>query len=420
MLSLPGSSDGPQRALVVVVVVVAVALVCAGLVTVSRRPAPAPSGLLASVANATASLGGAFQPGVILAGGSNSSATLLGGIGVYDKATDFSLPVLTDVRDRAGVPSVENTTALINQYFWEGGIYSIVWNGAEWLLTGQAGWGGGNTGTAILVDGSQVVNLTPMVAADFAGGGIWAAGWNGTSWLLGGNASAGPELVSLSGDRVTNLTGFVSAHASPSWYQYLEWNDNEWLLAGEGILGLLRGTDYFDLFPASPFGGNGVYAAGWNGSAWLVGGGSGHLEVIRGSSLAPGPPLPADLDQSILSVQPLSPGWLIAGKGTSAQGGIAPGLADWNGNAVGAGVTDLGPLLPKSFLGGEVWGAVPVSSPPGLSFYVVGQGAYNFTSGFGLGALAVLTFSDGSATATNTTEPVRSIGGPGAAGERER
>lgn len=390
--------DGHRLVFVAIGVGTLVALTAIALVVTHPGPSTPPSSSLSSatVTNETRSLGSTFHPGAILCGGSNGSATFLGGIGVYLKPKDFSLPVLALAEPRADGPDVRNITPLVNSYFWQGGIYSIVWNGSAWLLTGQAGWGGVNTGSAVLIQGTRLTNLTPLLGNFFPGGGIWTAGWNGTAWLLGGNSTAGPVLLSLQGGRVAELTSVVRWHDPHNWFQYMEWNGQEWLLAGDGILGLLRGSVYVDLFPGSPYVGGGVYSGGWNGSAWLVGGGSGAVSVIAGNALYAGPALPLGLEQSILAIQPVGSGWIIAGKGSTPTGGIAPGLAYWNGTSDPGSVRDLSAQLPGSFLGGEIWGAVPLPGTPVPAFYLVGIGSYNFTSGSGVGALAYLVIPLGS------------------------
>ncbi len=367
---------------------------------------------LATVTNETAALGPTFHPGAILSGGSNETTTFFGGIGVYLKPEGRSLPVLALARPGGGAPEVSNSTSLINSFFWHGGVYSIVWNGSGWLLTGQAGWGGVDTGTALFIDGSRLTNLTPLIGSMFPRGGVWTAGWNGTAWLMGGNSTGGPVLLSLEGNRVANLTSEVSWHGFPSWFQYMEWNGHEWLLGGNGILGLLRGRAYVDLFPGSPFVGAGVYSGGWNGTTWLVGGGSGDVSCIVGSTLTPGPVLPEGLDQSVLAIQPVGSNWVIAGKGSTPAGGIAPGLASWNGTPGREPATDLSALLPGSFGGGEIWGAVPLPAAPPSAFYLVGIGAYNFTTGYGTGALALLVVNHPAAARTASTVAPAAVSGP--------
>ena len=74
------------------------------------------------------------------------------------------------------VPMVRNLTPALNEYFWEGGIYGAVWNGTSWLIVGQAGWGGGNYGSAVALHGDTITNLTSRILPEFAGGGVFAVG----------------------------------------------------------------------------------------------------------------------------------------------------------------------------------------------------------------------------------------------------
>lgn len=391
------ASAGPWTGLAAAGLAVAVILAASAFIEVagSAGSSSTPS-VRAIVTNQTGALGQVFHPGAILSGGSNQSVTLLGGIGVYQKPSDFSLPVLSSAAPGSGPLQIVNLTPLANHYFWKGGIYSIVWNGSAWLLTGQAGWGGSNIGSAILLQGARLTNLTPLVGPEFPGGGIWTSGWNGTAWLMGGNSTAGPVLLSLDGGRLTDLSVHLESHDSRNWLQYLGWNGREWLLAGEGILGLLQGAAYIDLFPQAPDAGSGLYSGGWNGSAWLAGGGGGRTSLIEGTVVSAGPPLPHRLDQSVLAIEPVRAGWVIGGKGTASDGSLAAGLAYWNGRPGAPSITDLSSSLPSSFREGEIWGAVPVPGSALPSFYVVGFGSYNSTTGFSLGALAQLTLAPGS------------------------
>lgn len=353
---------------------------------------PSPGGPLGRVPaiqarDETGALGGLFHPGVILALASNGSAALVGGIGVYTKHPELTLPVLGELTPAGDGVAVKNLTPLVDPYFYEGGVYAIGWNGTGWLLAGQAGWGGSNYGSVVSRDGVGFHNLTRLVAPYFAGGGIFALGWNGSAWLLGGNSSKGIALVSLEGRGVIDLSPILRGHDTTGWVQLLSWNGIQWLVGGQGVFGTLEGFRFSDLLSATPFSDSGAWAADWNGSTWVAGGGRGALAIIqegvvRGSTLAHG------LDQAALFVVHLPNGWLVGGKGTNTARGLAGVLLFWAGGGP-AGVADLSAYIPASFDGGEIQGGAwsPAFGPD--SFLLVGDGHYDNATGYGVGALAL-------------------------------
>lgn len=342
-------------------------------------------------ADLSSSLAGVFHPGVILGAGSNQTDTLLAGIGVYARSPEYSLPVLADLRAGPNGPSVSNLTPAAEPYFFEGGTYALGWNGSDWLVGGQATWGGVNAGTLVSLRGETFTNLTPLIGPYFSGGGIYALGWNGTAWLLGGNSSTGIAVVAVHGNQVVNLTGLVPGRDPFGWVQLIAWNGAEWLLGGQEVFGTLAGGTYHDLLPSSPFVGSGVYSGAWNGSAWLAGGGGGDLAVVRNDATRPAPLLPVRFDQAVLVIASYSAGWLIGGKGSTTAGGFAPALVTWDGATGSSGIVDLGALIPATFQGGELQGGgwAPAFGPG--EFVVVGEGNYNTASGYGVGAMALLT-----------------------------
>lgn len=360
-------------------------------------PTPArPGALRFQVQDETSSLGPTFHPGVILGTAGNSSASLLGGIGVYVKTPEFTLPAVAAMTLGPDGPVVTNLTPSLNAYLWEGGIYGADWNGSAWLVVGQAGWGGGNFGTAVSIEGTTITNLTGPVYSDFAGGGIFALGWNGSAWLLGGNSSTGPALVSLQGSRVTDLSSRLSGPATDCYLQILAWNGAAWILGGQGIFETLQGASITNLLPGTPFQGNGVYAAGWNGSVWLVGGGGGVLALLQGDTVRAGPTMPSTFDQVVLFVAAVPGGWLIGGKGATSAGGIEAELVYWPSIEPLQPLLDLDSRMPSSFIGGEIQAAsaAPMFGP--TSYLVVGEGDYNGRSGYGVGAIALLSYAPGS------------------------
>lgn len=356
-------------------------------------PGPRPTEAF-GVQNETSALGPVYHPGIILGAASNGSVALLGGIGVYTKVPEYTLPDLASATVDSGQVVVTNLTPAVNPYFFEGGVYAMGWNGSAWLLGGQAGWGGGshNAGSLVAFSEGRFVNRTTLLGTAFAGGGVFAMGWNGSAWLLGGNSTTGPALESIAGGKVTNLSAKLPLRDPSGWLQTIDWNGNEWLIGGEGVFGLLTGSNYTDLWDSAPFGGSGVYAADWNGSVWLAGGGAAALVTVRGQVVQSAPPLSGRFDQSVTFVAAVPGGWLLGGTGTSSAGGFAPELAYWDGSGPTATSLDLTAELPSAFLGGDLQaGCLAPAFGPDRAL-VVGEGQYNNETGFGLGAMALVTF----------------------------
>lgn len=358
----------------------------------SLRGAPAPPHPVVVVSDATGGLGGVFNPGVILAAGVNATSVVLGGIGVYTKDPEFTLPVLALVQPGAGGLRTTNLTSAVNDVFFAGGVYAIGWNGSSWLIAGQAAWGGGNFGSAVSWQGGAFENASAPIYPYFAGGGVFAMGWNGTDWLLGGNSSHGLSLVALHGHTVTDLSALVPTRDTSDWIQSIQWNGHQWLIGGERAFGLLAAGAYTDLLDRSPFATGGVYSAGWNGSAWIAGGGAGHLVVVAGTQVTLVQGLPESFNQAALMVIPTAHGWFVAGKGSVEGTSTGELCFVWTGSPRGQ-VTDFASLLPDSFGTGEVQGGLraPPFGPDAV--LLVGDGAYDNATGFGVGAVALATLS---------------------------
>ncbi|HZY70618.1 MAG TPA: hypothetical protein VFF67_06555 [Thermoplasmata archaeon] len=388
--------SGTRAAAVVVVALIAIAAVAALVV-----PGPAafnPGARLTAagfrVTDLTGSLGPSFHPGIILGAGSNRTSTLFGGIGVYHRSPDFSLPALAEITPADQPLAASNLTPLVIDYFWLGGVYGIGWNGSSWMLAGQAAWGGGtnNWGAAVTWENGVLVNRTAGLGRVFDGGGIFAMGWNGSSWLLGGNNTSGrPTLESFDGTHSVDLSSRIVFHKNNgSWLQLTAWNGREWLVGGEGVLGILSGTSFLDLYPQSPFVGSGVWTADWNGTAWLVGGGGGHLAVVEGSAIQTVANLAPNFNQAVLIILHEPGGWLVAGKGSTSRGMYAPELVYWRSTVPTSAPMDYSGSLPVAFRGGEIQsGALAPGFCPGCAV-LVGEGSYNTASGFGVGAVALL------------------------------
>ena len=386
-----GRSTARHRWVYVTVAVAAVVLIVGTYFALSLTPQSATPTTppLARLVDESRSLGAVFHPGVILSGASNSTTTFLGGIGVYVQPTGFSLPVFAAVTAGSSSLTVANETTTIESDFLDGGVYAIGWNGSTWLIGGQRSPGGSDEAALVALDGGTATNLTSRVASYFHGGGIWAIAWNGTSWLIGGNSSSTATLLAWDGGPVTDLSSRLVSHGSKPWVQLIAGNGTETLVGGHGLFGLWTGSAYEDLLPASPFQGGGVYSAAWNGTSWLVGGGGRELVFVRGGNVTDALTLPPAFDQVALMVTATAHGWFVAGKGLGAEGSYAPELVFWAGSA-GASPTDYSASLPSSFDGGEVQGGVPAPELGPNMLLLVGEGAYNVSTGYGTGALALL------------------------------
>lgn len=377
------------------VVVVVAALALSFPTPASSPPAVTgpPPPLPAELVDETPALGPVFHPGVILAAGSNATTTLLGGIGVYSQPTGFSLPVFAAVRPGASGLEVENETAEVQSYFLDGGVYAIGWNGSSWLIGGQRSPHNVDNGVLIALHDGTFTDLTGIVGGYFRGGGVWSVGWNGTEWLIGGNSSSEATLLAWDGGAVTDLSSQLVDHGSEPWVQLLRWNGSEWLVGGHGLFGLWTRSGYVDLFPASPYQGGGVFSADWNGTAWLVGGNGRELVSVHGESLAVATTLPPSFDRLALMIVATPQGWFVAGKGLSARGLFVPELSFWNGSDVSTPLNYSG-SLPSSFQDGDVQGGVPAPELGSRAVLMVGVGSYVPTTGYGLGAVALLDPTD--------------------------
>lgn len=385
----PGRSWGPWTATAALLVACTTLLAAPGALRPSSPTVQVPA---FSVVDERAALGENFQPGIVLGGASNSSESFLAGIGVYRAASDVSLPALAAVRRSATGLNVSNATAFAGGAFALGGVYAAGWNGSAWLVGGQSGATASNDGALVTShDGRSWANLSAEVAPYFSGGGIWAVGWNGSAWLVGGNSSSGPVLVAFDGARFVDRTSVLAPHLRTAWVQLLAWNGVEWLIGGQGLFELLRGTQATDLYAGSPFAGRGEFTTLWTGSAWLVGGYADRLAVValNGASSTVGLPS-AWSDPLVTFVLPVGDGYLVGGRADGTSGGYQPQLQYWAGPAGGDGWAPLTGEIPPSFGSGEFQAGFPAGELCAGCALLVGEGQYNRTTGYGLGALALL------------------------------
>lgn len=386
---MPGLRRRLTVAALVAIVVVAGVVVAEWPGLIDRSGPSAPPTFV--ISDLTPDLGSVFHPGIILGAGSNATTTLLAGIGVYSRTTDFSLPVLAAIEDGPAGVEVANLTARVSSAFFDGGVYGLGSNGAMWLVGGQTSWEASNRGALVALEPNGVVNLTDRLGSLFDGGGVFAIGWNGSSWLLGGNSSTGPVLAAWDGTHLTDLTARLVSYDRSGWVQLLAWNGHEWLIGGQGVFGLLQGGVFHDLDPASPFGASGEFSAAWTGRDWIVGGSGARVVLVSADRILPGPTLPSSFDRFVTLVTPIGHGWLLGGRGSVGATGYAPELFYWSGGSGAGSLVNLTAEIPPSFAGGEIQGGSAAPILGSSSVLIVGEGAYNAGTGHGVGSIALVT-----------------------------
>jgi hypothetical protein len=223
-------------------------------------------------------------PSYILAGGQNGSWF-----------TPSQYPELY----RTSFTNNETTTVSLSTAPDPGAVWTGGWNGSNWLITG---WGSGSQGLNPYFDfyDSQAqaqVNSSNYAQAsaaegEWTGGDIFSATWNGSTWLLTGMGS-GPLYP---GDASTNHYSMAFLTSNNTFIDLSQsipnnrdgilyasgWNGADWLVGG-GYYGFNEGV----LFSVSPDGSitdigsliaewvpnfNSVQSIAWNGTDWLIGG----------------------------------------------------------------------------------------------------------------------------------------------------
>jgi hypothetical protein len=138
----------------------------------------------------------------------------------------------------------------------------------------------------------SVTWLTPVSS----GGTVWGGGWNGSQWLISGWGDDGPNdsdpYIYLYDGRNQVIGRSLDQYQAESTWRggdvfAASANGSEWLLSGLGsgdlpaygnqnhmALALFNGSNFTDLSSSVPEQQDGIlYANGWNGEYWLVGGG---------------------------------------------------------------------------------------------------------------------------------------------------
>lgn len=299
--------------------------------------------------------------GTVWTGGWNGSQWLISGWGT-DPGSGGSNPYLYLYDGAAQV-----TAGSLNQYeseaSWHGGdIFAATYNGRYWLLSGMGSDSlpGFYTGQPVnhmslaIFDGHDFTDLSTQVPDQQANAILYTNTWNGTDWLVGGGYADFGVLFAFNGTRFINLTnritkvvdGFASVQA-------IAWNGRYWLIGGVGFLAEYDGDTFIDLTPrlrtalraelvhaeseveglstgrrASSFQLT-VNAIAWNGSSWMLGGGSPVAQLTRNvawlASYAANrfvdlsfslPDYVSQLRQSgssVLSISPADSSWVVGG-----------------------------------------------------------------------------------------------------------
>ena len=125
------------------------------------------------------------------------------------------------------------------------------------------------------------------------------------------------------------------------------------MIGGQGVFETLRGGTLTNLLPASPFLANGVFAAAWNGSSWLVGGGGAAAVAVVGEELHPTAALPTAFDHFVTFIAAIQGGWLVGGEGTAPDGVIDAELVYGPSLGSRSEWIDLSSQMPTTFSGGR-------------------------------------------------------------------
>ncbi|HEV2450134.1 MAG TPA: hypothetical protein VGU43_07000, partial [Thermoplasmata archaeon] len=376
------------RAIMALGVVAVVALAGVGWLVWSRAPGTPGSATLGAgdftVQNATYLLGPTFTHGAPQAFGFNATDALVTGVVGNPGPLTVPYALLGAFGLGAAGSAAVNRSSEVATLFHGGDTLGVAWNGSSWLLTGEAAWGTDAGGAAAALTGGRWTNLTPLLGPYFGSrnGGTWFDAWNGSSWLLGGSDQDGAALVALRGNSVTNLTALLPNNGPALWIQFLAWNGSAWLIGGQGIFGALRGTQYTNLLLGSPALGSGMFAAGWSGQRWLVGGGSpGWLEYLDGTTLTPAPTLPSSVSKWVSTIVWDGRGWFIGGAGSTPTSFRTAQLLYLDPSS--DRLVNLSAQLPSAFEGGQIQfaGPSPLTGLPAV--LLLGQGGVGATTPYG-------------------------------------
>jgi hypothetical protein len=137
-------------------------------------------------------------------------------------------------------------------------------------------------------NGSNFTDLSNIVP-DQRDAILYANAWNGKYWLVGGGYLQGGVLFTYDGHSIVDLTPTVESQiANFESVQAVAWNGRYWLIGGIGFLIKYDGQRFVDLTPqinavltekdrlirSFPSCCNAVNTIVWNGTTWMIGGGT--------------------------------------------------------------------------------------------------------------------------------------------------
>jgi hypothetical protein len=226
--------------------------------------------------------------GAVWTGGWNGSQWLISGYGA-DPGKDKSNPYLFLYDGNRQV--LVNSTLFNAEASWHGGdVFAVSSDGDIWLLSGLGsdllpGYGSTNHMSLATFNGSNFMDLSNIVP-DQEDAILYANAWNGKYWLIGGGYLNTGVLFTYNGSSIIDLTGSVeNAVANFESVQAIGWNGIYWLIGGIGFLIKYDGQRFVDLTPEI----NAVLSANdrltrlccnavntivWNGTTWMIGGGT--------------------------------------------------------------------------------------------------------------------------------------------------
>jgi hypothetical protein len=285
--------------------------------------------------------------GTVWSGGWSGSQWLISGWG-SETGPDGSNPYLYLYDGRKQIATRLNLYK--SQASWHGGdVFAASHNGQNWLLSGlgsdklsgyrrdiQA-----NHMSLAIFDGSNFTDLSGIVPRQHDAI-LYTNAWNGEYWLVGGGYKGDGMLFTFDGSEISDLSAQIR-QAIPSFgsVQSLAWNGQYWLVGGVGFLAEYNGHHFIDLTSmlraalsshTSANRGNSlrttVNALAWNGSAWLLGGGTPVAQLLPSnawvavykfstfldlSSLLPHYVTQANITSSVLTIAAANQSWVIGG-----------------------------------------------------------------------------------------------------------
>lgn len=299
--------------------------------------------------------------GTVWTGGWNGSQWLISGWGTYP-GPHGSNPYIY-LYDGETQVVAGSLSQFESESSWHGGdVFATSYNGKYWLLSGMGSDSlpgldieePVNHMSLATFDGNNFTDLSGKVPRQ-QDGILYANAWNGTTWLVGGGYAEFGVLFSFDGKTIFDLTDKITANV-PTFasVQSIAWNGKYWLIGGVGFLAKYDGHKFTDLTAqlrsalrvhmldvasiVDSLSANNwaphrfrltVNSIGWNGTSWMLGGGSpiaqttpnvawaasyGENGIVDVSSLFPSHVAQPDLSgSSILSICYAGDRWIFGG-----------------------------------------------------------------------------------------------------------